>query len=108
MWSAIADSMIIYNVTVKIDLSIHDEWLTWMKGKHIPDVLATGFFHDSRMMRLLEQDESDGITYAIQYRAASMEDLVSYQQQAAPALQAEHSERYGDKFVAFRTILREV
>jgi hypothetical protein len=34
--------MILYNVTVSVDPEIHDEWLAWMKSKHIPDVLATG------------------------------------------------------------------
>ena len=33
--------MIIYNVTINIDASIHDEWLAWIK-EHIPQVLATG------------------------------------------------------------------
>ena len=100
--------MIIYNVTVKIDLSVHDEWLDWMKATHIPEVLATGYFNHSRMLRLMEQDESDGITYAIQYSADSMEKLMEYQERASPALQADHTARYRDKFVAFRSILREV
>ena len=30
--------MIIYNVTIKIDLDVHDEWLAWMKLEHIPRV----------------------------------------------------------------------
>ncbi|MGQ3086877.1 DUF4286 family protein, partial [Flavobacterium sp.] len=30
--------MIIYNVTINIDDSVHDKWLTWMMEKHIPEV----------------------------------------------------------------------
>jgi len=100
--------MIVYNVTIKVDHDIHDEWLLWMKHEHIPAVLATGYFQDNRMMRLLETDEHDGVTYAIQYRAVSMEDYLIYQEQKAPALQQEHTERYRNKFVAFRTVMREV
>lgn len=33
--------MIVYSVTVNIDSSIHEDWLAWMKSKHIPDVMAT-------------------------------------------------------------------
>ena len=28
--------MIIYNVTIRIDLSVHDLWIRWMKEEHMP------------------------------------------------------------------------
>lgn len=100
--------MIVYSVTIKIDLEIHNEWFSWMQTKHIPDVLATKKFVDHRMLRLLAEDEQDGITYNIQYRAASMSDYFDYQNDFAPELQAEHTSKYKDKVVAFRTLLKEV
>jgi len=99
--------MIIYNVTVKIDPSVHDEWLQWMINKHIPDVLATGYFVENQLARVLVDDD-DGFTYAIQYKCKSMTDLEQYQQEHAPRLQAMHAERYIDKFVAFRTLLEVI
>ena len=60
--------MIIYNVTINIDAEVHDEWLKWMLEKHIPAVLATGLFIESRMSRMLIEEEGDGITYSIQYK----------------------------------------
>jgi hypothetical protein len=100
--------MIIYSVTVKIDLDVHNDWLHWMKNFHIPEVLNTKKFQDYRMLRVLAEDETDGITYNIQYRALSMSDYFDYQSNHAAALQNDHTERYKDKFVAFRTILKEV
>lgn len=100
--------MIIYNVTIKVDLDIHNEWVEWMKLEHIPRVLATGLFHDHRMLRILENDETDGITYAVQYTARNLTDYFTYQAEHAPALQQEVADRYGDKFVAFRTVMRVV
>ena len=99
--------MIVYNVTVKIEHSIHDEWLAWMKEVHIPDVLNTGLFEDNKMMKVLV-DEEDGVTYSIQYRTTSWEKLDEYQKNHAPSLQKEHPSRYEGKFVAFRTLLEEV
>lgn len=96
--------MIIYNVTVKIDNDCHEEWLHWMRSEHIPEVLATGKFIDHQIARVLVDDE-DGITYAIQYKCASMDELQEYHEQHAPSLQREHAERFKDKFVAFRTLL---
>lgn len=100
--------MIVYSVTLKVDLDISIEWLDWMKTKHIPDVLATKKFVDYKMLRILAEDEQDGITYNIQYRAESMSDYFDYQADFAPALQVEHTEKYGEKVLAFRTLLKEV
>lgn len=100
--------MIVYSVTVKIDLDVHNEWIEWMQSKHIPDVLATGKFVDYKMLRILAEDERSGISYNIQYRAKTMSDYFDYQNNEAAALQAEHTEKYKDKFVAFRTLLKEI
>lgn len=54
--------MLIYNITTKVDHSIADAWLQWMKEEHIPEVIATGCFSQSRILRLLEVDETDGLT----------------------------------------------
>jgi hypothetical protein len=100
--------VILYNVTVKVDHAVHQDWLAWMQQTHIPEVLATGFFVEGRLWKLLDQDESDGLTYAVQYKALSMEQYEAYRDGAAPALQAAHRARYGDQCVAFRSLLESV
>ncbi|MDX1684104.1 MAG: DUF4286 family protein [Saprospiraceae bacterium] len=99
--------MIIYNVTVKIEPAIREDWETWMKRVHIPDVIATNCFTDAQLRRLLI-DEDDGITYSIQYRCRSMTDLEKYQNEHASRLQSEHTERYEGKYVAFRTLMEQM
>ena len=99
--------MIVYNVTINIDDAAHDAWLAWMKEEHIPDVMSTGLFTDSRMLRVLAQDDG-GITYAIQYTAADMAHYERYRDEHAPRLQAKTQERFGGRFVAFRTLLEVV
>ena len=100
--------MILYNVTVNISPDVHDEWLEWMKAKHIPDVLATGLFIDGKIFKIKSTQPGEGDTYSIQYFCKNMEDYEKYQKEHAPALQQEHTEKYKDKFSAFRTILELV
>lgn len=100
--------MIIYSVTVKIDLDVHDEWVSFMKHEHIAEVLATGKFEHHRFHRVLAQDESDGITYNMQYYAPTMQDYFEYRDEHALGLQEKVAARFKDKFVAFRTLLKEV
>jgi len=97
--------MILYNDTIKIDSSVQDEWVQWMKEVHIPEVMQTGLFTEYRMLRLLEQDESDGITFAVQYLSRSMADYQLYKEKFAPALQQKTLDKYEGKFVAFRTLM---
>jgi hypothetical protein len=96
--------MIVYNVTVSIDEKVGDEWLEWMRITHIPDVMETGHFKESRLCRVHGEEEG-GVTYAITYVAHSEDALNEYQEKHAPRLQAEHTEKFGGKFAAFRTLL---
>lgn len=101
--------MILYNVTVKIANETHDDWLKWMREAHVPDVMATGCFSENKIMRLIDPPaDEQGVTYAIQYFCKNMNMLQGYWKNFAPALQADHTERYKDKFVAFRTVLKVV
>jgi Domain of unknown function (DUF4286) len=100
--------MIIYNVTININHDAHDEWLKWMKEVHIPDVMKTGMFIENKILRLLGDEDSGGTTYAIQYTCATMEDYDRYRTAFAPALQKATTEKFKDKFVAFRTLLETV
>lgn len=96
--------MILYNVTVSIDPEIQQEWLEWMRTKHIPDVMNTGCFIEGRISRVHGEEEG-GLTYAIAYVSPSQELFDLYQEKHAPVLQQEHGERYNGHFAAFRTLL---
>lgn len=96
--------MIIYNVTINIDDSVHDEWLIWVK-EHIPQVLATGKFIEAKLTRVLIEEEMGGVTYSIQYRAKSREDLEAYYKQHADTLRQDGLNRFAGKMLAFRTEL---
>lgn len=100
--------MIIYNVTTNIQESVHDQWLTWMQEKHIPEVLATGKFTSARMVRVLIEEEMGGMTYAVQYATNSKELLQKYYKEDAPRLQEEAMKLFADKALSFRTELEYI
>jgi hypothetical protein len=97
--------MIIYNVTINIDESVHDKWIAWMQQKHIKDVLATGLFTSARMVKVLVEEDMGGVTYSIQYFVPSRENLENYYKNHAPRLREEGLQLFGDKMLAFRTEL---
>ena len=97
--------MIIYNVTINIDESVEQQWLTWLKNKHIDEVLATGLFNKAKLIRVLVEEEMGGATYSIQYYTDSLEKLHIYYNNHAPKLRKEGLQLFGDKMLAFRTEL---
>lgn len=99
---------ILYNVTVKIDSEIEKEWLDWMRVTHIPEVLQTGCFTECVIRKLKYPEDLEGATYTFQYSCRDMLTLERYHSEFASALQKDHTERYSNKFVAFRTILEDV
>jgi hypothetical protein len=99
---------IIYNVTIQVDSSIADAWLQWLKDIHIPDVIGTGCFINAVILRLTEVDESQGPTYAIQYHSTSKELYNHYIQAFAETMRKKSTDKWGNQFIAFRSVLQVV
>ena len=51
--------MILYSITVSIDPIVAEEWLNWMRSVHIPEVMSTQCFTESRISKILIDDEND-------------------------------------------------
>lgn len=85
---------------------MHQEWLHWMKQKHVPDVMNTGCFESYRITRILGDDNEHGITYAMQYVAKDIHAFEAYQTQYARALQQDHADNFKDRYAAFRTLMQ--
>lgn len=98
-------TMIIYNVTINIDESVHDQWLNWMQTKHIKEMLNTGCFKSVRLVKVLVDEDMGGVTYSAQYFAETKEALEDYKQNHAPLLRNEGMQLFADKMLVFRTDL---
>ena len=102
------EGAIIYNVTIKVDHRIASQWLQWMKEEHIPAIIATDCFTYATVLRLLEADETDGPTYAVQYHAASKAFYNRYIELFSESMRKKATEKWGDQFIAFRSVLAVV
>jgi hypothetical protein len=100
--------MIIYNVTIKIIPSIEPAWVEWMRAEHIPDIINTGCFVNATMLRLLNIDESEGPTYAVQYQAPDKDSYDRYISQYSQQMRQKAFDKWGDGFIAFRTVMEVV
>jgi hypothetical protein len=100
--------MIAYNISIKVDWNILESWLVWQLEEQIPAMLATGFFDDYRMYRLLEQDETDGPGFTIQYFTTDLERYRLFNKEFASRFLSEAGDKWGDKFVSFHTTMESI
>ncbi len=101
------ETMVIYNVTINIEESVHHHWLQWMKTEYIPAMLATGKFSKALMSRISIEEEMGGMSYSIQYTTDSKETLQKYYEENARQLQTLLKPFQG-KYVSFCTELEVI
>ncbi|MBP6215344.1 MAG: DUF4286 family protein [Chitinophagaceae bacterium] len=100
--------MIVYNVTIKVNHSIVTDWLTWLKEEHIPDLIGTGCFSHATILHLIEADDEEGITYAVQYHAECKGLYNRYIEKFADEMRKKGMEKWGNQFIAYRTVMQVV
>ena len=100
--------MLIYNVTIKVQNDIVEPWLVWLKEEHIPEMIATGCFTKAVILHLLETSDAEGETYAVQYYTNTGEDYQRYINRHSTTLRQKGLEKWGNKFISFRTIMEVV
>jgi hypothetical protein len=100
--------MFIYNTTIKVDIGVAYEWLKWQKEFYIPRMLDTGLFYDFRIYELLDQDETEGKTFVVQYFAVNRSNYDNYILHHATDFYNHMIENWGDRFIEFATLLKTV
>ncbi|MEO6404690.1 MAG: DUF4286 family protein [Ferruginibacter sp.] len=100
--------MIVYNVTIKVDASIAADWIKWLRDDHIPAIINTGCFSNANVMRLLEVDDFEGPTYAVQYLTEDFSRYQLYIDKYAAVMRQMSFDKWGNKFIAFRSVMEVV
>lgn len=96
----------IYNVTIKVATEIVEDWIQWMKHEHMDEVIETGMFDHYHFFELIEPVDEEGRTFVAQYSTDSPERYKRYIDEFAPALREKGYQRFGDRFIAFRSVMR--
>jgi hypothetical protein len=100
--------MITYNISLKVEESVVDEWVEWMLTVHIPELMQTGCFTTYRLSRLLDQDEADGVTFSAQYDCLGMDQYNRYITEFAEEMRTKALAKFAGKFLAFRTVMETI
>src|SRR5687767_2238963 len=75
--------MVIYEITAIVQVELVEEYEKYMRERHIPDLLATGYFSGAYFTRAAEN------RYRVQYHAHDQTALKNYLQNDAGRLRAD-------------------
>ncbi len=71
-------------------------------------MLATGFFTTFQVLQLLEADDMEGQTYAVQFYANALSDYENYIAHAAEPFRQRAADKWGGDFISFTTLMQVV
>lgn len=97
--------MLIYNVTSKVDHSVHSAWLNWMERAYLPALMESETVHAYHLTRLLNTDESQGPTYALLLSFANRPAYKVYQEKFLKVHEQVVKDKWKDGVLSFASSL---
>lgn len=96
--------MIIFNITVIVEDTVHDDFFHFLHNEYVPTVQNSEKFQEVKTYRLTEP-VNEGITYCVQCFAKSREELDNFRDQKFIELSQALLQKFPDKAIFFTSVL---
>lgn len=97
--------MIVYEVNIKVELEVADEYREWLGG-HVRELLTLpGFVSAEVFIAEASADNAGFEEIVVAYRLESHHALLRYIAEHAPAMRARANERFAGRFKINRRVL---
>jgi len=100
--------MLIYNITTQVGWHVHEAWKKWMLEDCIPEMMSTGYFSHFQMVRLLESDDADGPTYAVQMYVNSTSSIEEYKSKHVDGMRSRERSLWGESAFSFSSLMEVI
>lgn len=100
--------MIIYNITTLVSWPIHNDWKEWMINEQIPAMLSTRLFTHYRMVKLMEVNEDEGPTYAVQLYLNNIANFNLYREKYLEEFRQKEQKAWGDYATSFASLMEVI
>lgn len=100
--------MIVYNTTFHVDKEIVGECLAYLKEQYIPQAAGSGFLHSPRLMRVMNTEEDEGVSFSVQFHVKNVDTLNYWLQREGAAIHRAMTGRFGQRLAGFSTLLEEL
>jgi hypothetical protein len=102
------NAMIIYNITSQVSWNIHDHWREWVINQEAPAFVATGVFSHYQFVRLLDVDDYDGPTYALQLYINENSSIDLFRRIHLDEFENNEKALWGDEVFSFTSLMEVI
>jgi hypothetical protein len=99
-------SYVVYQVTLRVDRDVADEYGAWL-GSHMREVAAIEGFEGASWLEpeaRLDPGEADSVVWVLQYRLRDRSALDRYLREDASRMREAGTRRFGGRFSATREV----
>lgn len=100
--------MYLYNITIKIETGLESDWLLWMHEEYIPQILTYKTFYEYKLYKILNIDDTDGATYALQLFAENELLIEQFLNSHLQTIQQIQQQRWLGRMYSFATLMENV
>ncbi|MDR3704876.1 MAG: DUF4286 family protein [Paludibacteraceae bacterium] len=97
--------MIIYNTTYSVSDKVYGSFLKWVKEKHIPQMISSGYFSEFKLSRVLTDEDQDGSSISLQLTAENVNAVSKWREQYGDLFDMEISSLFSVNVLYFSTFL---
>jgi hypothetical protein len=98
-------SMIIYNTTYSVSDKVYGSFLKWVKEKHIPQMISSGYFSEFKLSRVLTDEDQEGNSISLQLTAENVNAVSQWREQYGDLFEMEISSLFSVNVLYFSTFL---
>lgn len=100
--------MIIYNTTYCVSDKVYGAFLKWLKEKHLPHMLASGYFEHATVSRVLSEEIQEGSSISVQLKASNFEAVARWKEESGDLFEMEISSHFSVEVLHFSTFLEVI
>ncbi len=100
--------MIIFNTTYSVSDKVYGSFLKWVKEKHVPGMINSGYFSESVVTRVLSDEIDEGSAISIQLKADSIDAVNQWKSEYGDLFQMEISSLFSVEVLYFSTFLEVI
>ena len=100
--------MIIYNTTYHVADAVKDDFIAWLRSEYVPRATADRLLLVPQLTRIIGSEHDGDSSYALQFRAMSVNSLEIWQHTTGNQLAKDLTRRFGNNVVGFATLMEKI
>jgi hypothetical protein len=96
--------MILFNITILSDETIHEELKSWLLKDFIPKVAKDGTFNSQSLLKILNSP-NEGVTYSLQFIAENQDVISHFKTNRLLSFHKKAQEEYANKVYFVESIM---